>query len=142
VSDWLRKRGGSRESKPKSTVLANDSRDLKEKDIEKLILEWLNLLPGCKAWKNKSMGTYDPVRKCFRANHSKFSEKGSSDIIGIWQGKMLCIEVKTKRGTLRPEQKEFLETMGKLGAISLVARCLEDVIDVLCPVPRSVRTAP
>jgi hypothetical protein len=117
------------------------SRDLKEKDIEKLILEWLNLQPGCRAWKNKSMGTYDAVRGCYRANHSKFSEKGSSDILGIWQGKMLCIEVKSRRGTLRPEQKEFLETMNRLGAITLVARSLDDVCSALVSIPDSLRTA-
>lgn len=86
------------------------------------------------------MGTYDPVRGCYRANHSKFSEKGSSDIIGIWQGKMLCIEVKSRRGTLRPEQKEFLDTLGRLGAITLVARGLEDVLASLVDIPDSLRT--
>ena len=84
------------------------------------------------------MGTYDPVRGCYRANHSKFSEKGSSDILGIWGGRMLCIEVKTKRGTLRPEQKEFLEVMGKLGAITLLARSLDDVVASLVSVPDSL----
>jgi Holliday junction resolvase len=87
------------------------------------------------------MGTYDPVRGCYRANHSKFSEKGSSDILGIWQGKMLCIEVKSRRGTLRPEQKEFLETMNRLGAITLVARSLDDVCSALVSIPDSLRTA-
>ena len=86
------------------------------------------------------MGTYDPVRGCYRANHSKFSEKGSSDILGIWQGRMLCIEVKSRRGTLRPEQKEFLETMSKLGAITLLARGLEEVLDALAPSPDSLNT--
>jgi len=86
------------------------------------------------------MGTYDPVRGCYRANHSKFSEKGSSDILGIWDGRMLCIEVKSRRGTLRPEQREFLETMGKLGAITILARCLEDVEGALVRVPDSLRT--
>ena len=86
------------------------------------------------------MGTYDPVRGCYRANHSRFSEKGSSDILGIWGGRMLCIEVKAKRGTLRPEQKEFLEVMGKLGALTLVARSLEDVLSFLVPSPDSLHT--
>ena len=87
------------------------------------------------------MGTYDPVRGCYRANHSKFSEKGSSDILGIWDGRMLCIEVKSRRGTLRPEQREFLETMGKLGAITILARSLEDVLTSLVRVPDSLNRA-
>jgi hypothetical protein len=138
VRDWLRPKRGLRESKQKSTLLETGFRDLKEKDIEKLILEWLNLQPGCRAWKNKSMGTYDPVRGVYRANQSRFSEKGSSDILGIYAGKMLCIEVKSRRGTLRPEQKEFLDTMRKLGAITILARSLDDVLDVLAPSPDSL----
>lgn len=122
---WKR---GSRESSKSSTKPLNASPDLKERDIEKLILDWLNAQPGCKAWKNKSMGTFDPTRGIYRANHSKYSEKGTSDILGIWRGKMLCIEVKSRRGVLRPEQKEFLRVMGELGAIAILARSLEDVL--------------
>lgn len=131
MNEWNRSKRGSRESRRNSTDSRKPLPDLKEKEIERIILDWLSTQPGCKAWKNKSMGTYDPVRGIYRANHSKYSEKGSSDILGIWQGKMLCIEVKSRRGTLRPEQKEFLAAMGSLGAITLVARSLLDVVDRL-----------
>jgi putative heme degradation protein len=77
------------------------------------------------------MGTFDPVRKVYRANFNKYSEKGTSDILGIWRGKMLCIEVKSATGRLRPEQKDFLDTMGRLGAITLLARSLQCVLDAL-----------
>lgn len=40
---------------------------------------------------------------------------------------MICIEVKSKKGRLTPEQNEFLKTMHRLGALCLVARSLEDV---------------
>jgi len=129
VNDWSRRRKGLRESKRNSIDSPKQCPDLKEKDIERLILDWLNAQPGCKAWKNKSMGTFDPIRGIYRANHSKYSEKGSSDILGIWNGKMLCIEVKSRRGTLRPEQKVFLDSMGTLGALTLVARSLHDVVE-------------
>ena len=110
----------SNESKKKSTRL--------ERDIEKEILLWLNLQQKCKAWKNKSTGTYDPVRRCFRKNSGPFTEKGSADILGIFHGRMLCIEVKSAKGRLRPEQMEFLQSMADLGAICLVARSLHDVV--------------
>ena len=101
-----------------------------EREIERSILAWLNYQPKCKAWKNKSMGTYDPTRRVFRRSNDPFSQKGTSDILGIWEGRMLCIEVKSAKGRLRPEQLEFLRTMSSLGAICLVARTLEDVVDV------------
>lgn len=130
MNGWLQRKKGWKESRTRSTPSLSELAP-KEKEIERCILEWLNAQPGCKAWKNKSTGTYDPVRKCFRQNHSRWSEKGTSDILGIWAGKMLCIEVKSKRGTLRPEQKEFLTRMSELGAIAFVARSLDDVIEWL-----------
>jgi len=113
----------------------NDSIALKikstpsEREIEQSILTWLNYQPKCKAWKNKSQGTYDPYKKVFRRPSSKFTEKGTSDILGIWNGKMICIEVKSAKGRLSPEQKSFLQEMANLGAICLVARSLDAVID-------------
>ena len=102
---------------------------LSEREIEQSILAWLNYQPRCKAWKNKSQGTYDPYKKVFRRPSSKFTEKGTSDILGIWYGKMLCIEVKSAKGRLSPEQKAFLTEMAGLGAICLLARSLDNVID-------------
>jgi hypothetical protein len=43
---------------------------------------------------------------------------------------MLCIEVKSAKGRITPEQKQFLSEMASLGALCLVARSLEDVIAV------------
>jgi len=77
------------------------------------------------------MGTFDPIKKVYRSNAGPFNEKGTSDIIGIWRGKMLCIEVKSQTGRIRPEQKLFLEAMQSLGAIAFVARSLQDVLLVL-----------
>jgi hypothetical protein len=103
---------------------------LSEREIEQQILGWLNLQKGCKAWKNKSMGVYDPTKGVYRKDRSKFSEKGSSDILGIWNQKMLCIEVKSAKGRVSPEQQQFLQQMANLGAICLIARSLQDVVIV------------
>lgn len=104
---------------------------ISERDIERSILIWLNYQPKTKAWKNKSTGTYDPIKKCFRKSHDPFSQKGTSDIIGISNGKMVCIEVKSAKGRLTPEQQAFLSEMTNLGAIAIVARSLTDVIQAL-----------
>lgn len=122
MSGKARLKRDSTASKSKSTRL--------EKDIEREILTWLNLQPRCKAWKNKSQGTFDPTKGIFRRNGGAFTEKGTSDILGIYRGKMLCIEVKSAKGRLRPEQKEFLQRMADLGAVCMMARSLEDVISL------------
>lgn len=104
---------------------------LSEKEIEKQILIWLNMQPHCKAWKNKSTGTYDPVRQCFRRPSSRFTEKGSADILGIWGGYFLAIECKSAKGRVSDDQKKWLKAMQALGAICIVARSLDDVIMAL-----------
>jgi VRR-NUC domain len=56
------------------------------------------------------------------------SEKGVPDIIGCYQGKMLCIEIKKKTGTVSPDQKSFLANVKDAGGIAFVARSIDDVV--------------
>ena len=102
-----------------------------ERQIELEILFWLNSQPGCRAWKNKSQGTFDPRRGVFRKSAHRFSEKGTSDILGIYRGHMICIEVKSAKGRVMPHQAEFIENMAELGAIAFIARSLDDVRGIL-----------
>jgi penicillin-binding protein-related factor A (putative recombinase) len=57
--------------------------------------------------------------------------KGVPDILGIYKGRFLGIEVKTATGKVSPEQEKFLENIRKSGGIGFVARSLDDVIDNL-----------
>ncbi|OQR54860.1 VRR-NUC domain-containing protein [Bacillus sp. CDB3] len=80
----------------------------------------------------------NPYAIVFRANVGTFKTidgrtvstglpKGFSDLFGYRKsdGKMFFIEVKNEKGRLRPDQKHFIETMHKNGAISGVTkRCL------------------
>jgi hypothetical protein len=56
--------------------------------------------------------------------------KGFSDLFGYRKsdGKMFFIEVKNEKGRLRDDQRHFLETMQKNGAIAGVARSPEEAI--------------
>lgn len=104
-----------------------------EKSIENAILEYLNSLPYCFAWKNNSVGIYDPRKKIYRKSKSRYHINGVSDIIGIYRGRALFLEVKTpgriKRAT--ENQKEFLKKTGELGAISAIVASIEDTQNVL-----------
>jgi hypothetical protein len=88
------------------------------------------MIPNCLAWKNENVGVYDASKGVYR-RLSRHRMKGISDILGIYYGRMLCIEVKTETGRVSPEQKHFLEEMAKLGAIAFVARSLDDVLERL-----------
>jgi hypothetical protein len=91
--------------------------------IKKQIMDWLSKQPRsiCRVW---------PIqigRIPGRTNHSK----GISDILGLWMGRGLAIEVKAKGGRLSPEQKEFLEGWRESGGIAILAYSLDDVIQAL-----------
>jgi VRR-NUC domain len=102
--------------------------------IKNEILSWLKSRQIF-AWPNDSVGIFDPQKKIFRKRHSQYHLKGVSDILGIYNGKPLAIEVKSKTGRLSPEQREFLDLFNNLGGIGIVARSVEDVEQSLL-VPR------
>lgn len=57
------------------------------------------------------------------------SVPGVPDILGIYKGRMLGIEVKTKNGKLSDHQKRFMARINGNGGIAFVARSASDVID-------------
>lgn len=59
--------------------------------------------------------------------------KGYSDLHGFRRrdGKAFFIEVKGPKGRLRKEQKEFLESMQKCGALAGVARSVEEALRII-----------
>lgn len=56
------------------------------------------------------------------------STPGVSDIIGIHEGRLLAIEVKTSTGRLSGHQQAFIDRVNKEGGIGFVARSPDDVI--------------
>lgn len=74
-----------------------------------------------------SVGIFDPVRKVYRTNVNPYRIKGVSDILGLWKGKFLAIEVKAPKGYLTPEQKAFIAKVRSEGGIAFVARSIDDV---------------
>lgn len=103
-----------------------------ENRIRNAICSWLSLY-RCFAFIHDSVGIYDTKLKMFRANKNRFRIKGVSDILGIWEGKFLAIEVKAGKNTLTPHQQYFLERVNQEGGIGFVARSIADVERFLKP---------
>lgn len=101
-----------------------------EHTIQTHILDWLQFQPRCFYWRqNASMN-----RKEYKGTVRYFksvSVPGISDIMGIWNGKPLAIEVKRPGEKLRPDQIEFLQKFSNAGGIAIVAYRVEDVIESL-----------
>jgi hypothetical protein len=109
------------------------TRVIPEKAIENHILRWLNM-SGIFAWKNQSVGIFDPVKKIYRRSNNPFHIKGVSDVLGILpDGKLLAIEVKSKTGKPSPEQIQFIEKIKASGGVAFVARSLDEVMETVRP---------
>jgi Holliday junction resolvase len=67
-----------------------------------------------------------------RSSHYR---KGVPDILGVWNGRALAIEVKKPDGQISKEQVQFLEEFCSLGGIGFVAKSVEDVVKRLLQVP-------
>lgn len=102
---------------------------LKEADIEHLILNYLNSLKDCIAWKSPTTGYFDVKKGVFRKQVSRYAINGVSDILGIYKGRMLAIEVKRPQNKERPEhQVHFVNMINRHGGIAFFATSVDDVI--------------
>ena len=59
------------------------------------------------------------------------AHKGIADILGIYNGQFLAIEVKAPKGRLSDYQKIFLDRVKAEGGIAITAYCIDDVINGL-----------
>lgn len=95
-----------------------------ESQIKKQICEWLSH-QKCFFWVTQSVGIAG------RKNNSPFAGKGVSDILGLWNNRLLAIEVKAPGGKVSQEQIKFIELTNAHGGIAFVAYSLDDVISKL-----------
>ncbi|MBR9701062.1 hypothetical protein GOV11_04310 [Candidatus Woesearchaeota archaeon] len=111
-----------------SSVSSSLIKKEKESDIQKAIVQYFKCR-GIFCWVNKTQGTYDVAKRTFRRNTTM---KGIPDILGVMQGgRMLAIEVKSKTGSLTPEQRNFIENANSLGAFSGMCRSVKDAEKLL-----------
>lgn len=114
--------------KPKRqlTLLRNPLPPLLERDIKRQIMIWLQWRK-CFCWVNQSVGIWDEKQNAHRKLNGFGQIRGTADILGIWKGKPLAIEVKSSTGKLSLYQTMFLQNFANAGGIAIVARSIEDV---------------
>lgn len=77
---------------------------------------------GAIVWRNNT-GAYNDGDRFIRYGLCK----GSSDLIGIYEGRFLAIEVKTPKGRATKHQMNFLNAVNAAGGIGFIAKSPEDV---------------
>lgn len=101
-----------------------------EKDIQDSIIDYLQYQSACYFWRQNAgmaIREHKGKRHVFRSA----SVDGISDIIGIYQGRPLAIEVKHFPNKPTQNQVNFLEEFARKGGIAMVAYSLDDVMTVL-----------
>lgn len=115
-------------------------KSLTEKQIESLILEWLNLQSDIFAFKVNTLGVFDPTRGIFRTNKNPFLHNGTSDIIGVCKGYFFALEVKTpkelKRVLTKPtprdlRQREFIHQVEENYGFGGLVSNIEDAESII-----------
>ena len=101
-----------------------------ENRIKRDICDFLKASGGM-IFVHDSVGIFDPVRRCYRANQDPFRRRGVSDLLGIWKARFIAIEVKVPKKYPSKDQKSFLQDVANAGGIAIVARSVEDVRKVL-----------
>lgn len=94
-----------------------------EQAIQKQILDYLRFRKIL-AWKNPSVGVYVRARNTYIPS----TNRGSADILGILPGgRLIAVEVKKSSGRLSSHQELWLDQVRAAGALTVVARSVEDV---------------
>ncbi len=98
-----------------------------EADIQKACIDWLNLQPGTRVWRQNTGGVAREYKG--KKRFVRFGQKGQADITGIGPGgvRIEC-EVKANGGKLSEAQGEWLNEMLRRGAIAFVVNSLDECI--------------
>lgn len=57
--------------------------------------------------------------------------RGVPDLLFFWKSKSYGIEIKTKKGRVKPHQQEWLDKLSKQGVVVGICRSVEDFLDLL-----------
>lgn len=93
-----------------------------EKETQKAILQYLDI---------RGIFHYRQNSGAFKAAHGgfiRFGAKGAPDIVCVFKGQYIGIEVKDVKGKLNDNQKEFQKKLEEAGGEYLVARDVDDIV--------------
>lgn len=76
---------------------------------------------------HSEVGIYNAQRGVYMRRSSPYKMRGVADILGIWAGVPLAIEVKSERGRASEYQLEFIKRWREAGGIGIIAKSIEDV---------------
>ena len=97
-----------------------------ERNIQNAALEYLNALPHCFAWRQNS-GLIGIETKG-KTRYFRAGIKGVSDILGIYKGQFLAVEIKKKGAKPRQHQLDFIQRINDLGGIAFWVDSIDEIM--------------
>jgi hypothetical protein len=97
---------------------------IRESDIQKVIMDWLTL-HRIFHYRNNAGGMSGKHKG--KPWFVKFGKVGMPDIVAVFKGRYIGIEVKGPKGFQSRVQTEFQVELEKAGGIYILARSIEDV---------------
>jgi hypothetical protein len=91
-----------------------------ESTLQRQILDALKRCYGWAAWARNNTGR--------RGGVGFGLGKGSTDLVGCVNGRMVCLEVKTPSGKVEPHQTAWMLRWSAAGAFCSVVRSVEDAL--------------
>lgn len=104
---------------------------MKESVVKKHIFTLLSIQKEFFGWVETSTGIWDPKTSRFRKRSGTGMRCGVSDVVGIWAGRGMALEIKAEKGRLTDGQIIFLSDFRKHGGIAAVLRSVDDTLLLL-----------
>jgi hypothetical protein len=102
---------GSTQQEVSTTTIAS------EKEIQSAVLDWLNTIPHCRAWR-QNVGGMEYRKADGRKGIVRFGQPGMADLSGIVHGVRLEVEIKRPGKVPTPEQEEWLAFIIRLEGVA------------------------
>jgi penicillin-binding protein-related factor A (putative recombinase) len=96
----------------------------KASDLTNQIIDFIYRNGGY-AWRASSTGVYDPKGHSYRTS----SKTGVSDILGLYKGHFIAVEVKIGKDKLSDVQEGFLVNIDKYGGVTFVVHDFDSFVE-------------
>lgn len=101
----------------------SDARRMTESQLQDAIRLELGRIPGLTLWRNNT-GSVE-ARQGYRIAFG-CGGPGGADLIGMYRGRFIAIEVKTATGRQSPEQRVYQQLVEKLGGVYVLLHSVDE----------------
>lgn len=103
-----------------------DDQVCNEKQLEHLILDWLVAQDKCFAVKLNNVGIYNKRKGCYMMPNNRHIHRGLPDILGVFDGRFLAVEVKFGKNKPSEHQTRFIKRVQEANGVAFWCNSFSD----------------